>query len=546
MRRSFILWSLAGLLSAAAGFALGRAWAPVAVVSVAVREPAADRPASIRSAQELAAALEVARGSDDPAERRLRLLDLLARAEPAELRRLFLGSSASLREKRMIASRWAEVDPRGLLEALAEVSRSEWEREMSHYDTIRRLLFQSWVRDDPEAALAAAEELDRRPQFRGVRWDAVAALFAVDPARAFALAESLPMGRQGTPFPESVWKADPAGFLKMAGGASGQALNHGEIGMAVGNAFGEWVKSDPAAASAWLTDRTPDQRRVLWDQLAARLIAIDPAAAQAWFASVPPSAEREQAGVAMVRAWSLTDPRAALDWLQDNLVGVQGVAFTHVARSLVDQGVEQAKALVDAMPAGSQRDLVVDSIAQTWSEREFKPAMEWVLALPPDDPGRRRAMQSLAPRWAEQDLAGAAAFVAAERGLGESQALLWNLPHQFVAQDAAAGVAWAGSLPDGLRAEVFSSLLSAAESNDKFPTVFKAIESLPAEQWQRVVSEFVTRSLQTSFGGVDPEARLLRRLKSIPPSMHTSARQAVEAAPDINPARRAAAMEALR
>jgi hypothetical protein len=546
MRRSFILWSLAVLLSAAGGFALGRAWAPVAVVSTTVQEPAADRSSSIRSTQELAAALEATRGPGDPAARRLLLLDLLARAEPTELRRLFLSPAASAREKRMIAFRWAEVDPRGLMGALGEVSRSEWERERAHYDVIRGRLFQAWVRDDPEAALAAAAEMERRPQFRGVRWDAVAALFTVDPERAFAVAETLPRWGLATPFPESVWKEDPAAFLQMAGGAGIEALVHAQISLAVGDAFGAWVASDPTAASAWLTDRPPDQRRILWNQLVGKLTTADPAAAQAWFASVPPSAEREQAGVAMVQTWALTDPRAALEWLQDNLEGGRGRAFAHVARALAEQGVDQAKQLVDAMPPGSQRDQVVSSIAQAWSEREFKPAIEWVLSLPPDDPGRRRAMEGLGYRWAEQDLAGAAAFVAAEGGLGESREVLWNLPREFVAQDVTAGVAWAGSLPDGLRDEAFANLLGAAGSTDSLPKVFAAMESLPPEQRQSVVESFVTKSLQADDGGADPEARLLRELKSIPPSMKASARQAAEAAPYVNPARRAAALDALR
>jgi hypothetical protein len=135
----------------------------------------------------------------------------------------------------------------------------------------------------------------------------------------------------------------------------------------------------------------------------------------------------------------------------------------------------------------------------------------------------------------------ASGWLEAERRLPP---LLKYLPHQFVAQDAAAGVAWAGSLPDRLRDEIFSSLLSAAWSTDKLPSLLTAMESLPAVQQQAAVEKFVARVL--GGGAQDSDARLVQRFKAIPPAMQAAARQAVEAAPDVAPARRAAALNALR
>jgi len=547
MTRVSIIWGFIALGTAITAFAAAHAWTAApgdAGAVVANGGPGSAGNNGNRTSAQLVAALIEAATADDPLLRRLRFLELVARAHPSELRRLFLSPRTTQREKRAIAQRWAEVDAPGLLELLKGVSRTEWERDHHQFTAVRGILFRTWASQDPDAAMAAATELSRRPQFRGVQWEITLTLFATDPARAFDLA-----GNQsrwgGQPIPEAVWKDDPAGFLRTAGEASTRALEHNEVSEAVDSAFSEWLKINPTAASEWLKNRTADQQRALWPRLAQRLAETDPVAAQAWFASLPPSVEREQAGTAIVQAWALKDPQAALAWLQDNLEGGRTEAFTHIAGALVGKGVDSAQQLLDAMPPGAQRDAVVTAIARSWFNKEAKPAMDWLLSLPPDDPGRRRAIKHLHYQWAQEDLASAAAFVAEHKGRGEARHMLWSVPREFAAQDLPGGVYWAASLPEAVRDEAFSYLLQSAQWHDKLPQAFTAMESLPVDQQRLQVENMVDRAMSSQSRRDEEDVQLLRLLRQIPPPLRDTARRAVEAATSATPERRAAARGAL-
>jgi len=459
------------------------------------------------------------------------------------LRRLFQDSRTSHREKRVIAQRWAEADPSGLLDFLKSISRSEMERESELYREVRNVLFRAWVRQDAEAAFRAAEDLERRPPFRGANWD-IAIMMSVDPAKAFALLEKVPSwGREA--ISDSVWKEDPAGFVRHAGEASNQILLQTRMGVVVGDAYAVWAKADPAAAAQWLRNLPQAQQRALWPRLAGRLAEADPSAAQAWFGSAPPSAIREAAGAALIGGWARTDAPAALEWLQDNLQGGRTQAFTALAEAMAEKGVESAQGLLDAMPPGLERDAVVETIARAWSRKDIKPAVEWVTSLPADDPGRHRAIIQMAGQWADKDLAGAAAFVTAERGQGDGNTMLWSVSRNFASTDLAGGVAWATGLPEGPRQKALQNLLESANYHQRLPQAIEALSTLPAEQQQAIVSNLVAREMITHRGD-EGDAPVVQLLRQIPAGWRDAARRAVEDATHATPERRAAAREALK
>lgn len=239
-------------------------------------EAVADHPAAAaRSTEEPFPALAAAARETDPLRRRLRFLELVENADPAELRRMYLGGRISSREKRDIAQRWAETDPAGMFEFLKSTSRAEWDRNPAQNDLARDLLFRAWARRDPEAALAAATSLRTRPHFRRALGEVASATLEFDLSKGFAALAALPSDVTA-PLRDSVWKDDPAGFLQAAGAGSPDVLRHGWVRHVVNSAFTEWVRRDSAAAAAWLTERPPEQQRHLWSRLAFRLAEIDP------------------------------------------------------------------------------------------------------------------------------------------------------------------------------------------------------------------------------------------------------------------------------
>ena len=461
--------------------------------------------AASRSSAELEAALAATAQADDPLVRRLRFLELIDKADPSELRRMFQSDQATRREKRSIAQRWAEADAPGLFEFLKGLSRTEWDRDVEQHDAVRGILFRTWALQDADAALAAAASLSNRPQFRNAQWEIVQTLFGSDPAKGFAAAAKLPRYISGDRLVDTLWKNDPAGFLKAAGEAPTAALKNSQIQTAVASAFADLVKQNPSAAAAWMNARSPEQQRRLWSQLASRFAEANLAAAQAWFNEVPPSAQRENVGAEIVNAWAKKDPNAALEWLQDNLQGGRTQAFSYLATALAEKGVDSAKQLLEAMPPGVQRDGVVSAIATKWAQKDFKPAIEWVLSLPPDDPGRRNAMQNLGYQWAAKDLEGAAAYVRDNADREEGRNILWNVTNQFAQKDLAAGVAWAASLPASSQQTAYMSFFQNALTQKTLPGFFTEVEKMPAAQQEAMVGGIAKNMMNTTYS--DPDAR---------------------------------------
>lgn len=198
----------------------------------------------------------------DPLLKRLRFLDRLSSAAPSGLRHLLDSGDTSRHEKRLVAQRWAETDPAGLLAWLEGRTRTEWDRDPDQWNTCGEILFRTWAGQDPDAALTAADGLVH--QFQKARWQIVRTLFEKDPAKAFAAAVKLPRYQREDEVGEAAWKNDPAAFLTAAGSAPRGAFRNEQVHKAVNNAFGEWVKQDPAAAAAWLKARPLEQQKKLW------------------------------------------------------------------------------------------------------------------------------------------------------------------------------------------------------------------------------------------------------------------------------------------
>ena len=483
---------------------------------------------------------------EDPLLKRLRFLDDLASADSSGLRQMFQGTETSRQEKRVVAQRWAETDPAGLLGFLKGLSRTDWDRDAEQFDAVRGILFRTWAAQNPEAALAAAEALGKRPQFRTARWEIVESLFGTDPAKAFAAAVKLPQHLNADRMADTIWKKDPSAFLKAAGAAPPGAFKNQEVKNAVENAFGELLKQDPAAATAWLKACPLDQQRKLWGGMAYKFAEADPAGAQAWFKEMPPSAEREKAGAEMVKALAKKDPSAALEWLQDNLEGGRTAGFAHLAEALAEKGVDSAKQLLEAMPPGDQRDGVLKVIAQKWADKDFKPAIDWVLSLPPDDPGRKQALQQLNHQWAEKDLTGAAAYLRDQAGPTEAMNMMYNVTRQFIEKDMAGGLVWADTLPANVKDRAYKSFFMDAFFQRKLPEVFAVVEKLPVGQQETIAGKIAAGVMNSRYNDTEMDTRLVNSLKLIPPHLRQTARDEINKGSSADAAKKQAALEALK
>ncbi len=545
MKRALFLMAGSVLLAVAAFFAARAAFESTQATSATLQAKAA--AAVSRASAELESSLAATRAAeDDPFAARARFLAFVDGADATELRRLYLSPLTTRREKRSIAQRWAELDPKSLFEHLKGLSRTEWERDTDQNDTVRGILFRTWAESDADAALAAADSLKFRPQFRGAPWEIVNALFAVDPARGFAAAATLPAQSEGDRLVDSTWKDNPSRLLEAAGAAPIASLKNAAVFKAVTSAFAKLVEKNPAAAADWLAGRTGEQRRKLWPTLARSLAEKDVPTARNWIEKAPPSPEREAAGAAVVEAWAKQDPRAALEWLQDNLQGGRPQAFAGVAAALAGKGIDAAKQLLDAMPPGSSRDAVVAVIASRWAEKDIKSAAAWVTSLPEGDAGRRQAFQQMSWQWAEKDLDSAAAFAIANTDTEEGDQMFWNVNQKIVQKGLPETMAWAEKLPEERRTQVYGDLFGSSFHNGKLPEIFASAENLPPSQRESLLRHGVSQLLRSTYSSSGGATKLgATGLQHVPPGLRAEVRQLVEADAHASPDQKAAALKAL-
>ncbi len=185
----------------------------------------------------------------------------------------------------------------------------------------------------------------------------------------------------------------------------------------------------------------------------------DPKAAAAW---ARPAIERQYAGARMgtdwatVSAWSYADPEAAIALAVER-------PEASVSQTLVSEGVgtlaENNPAVqldrVRALPAGRLREAAISTLLQTWAQTDPSAAMARLDELPPG--GRRDDIQSnILIAWANKDPAGALAEMSRRIESGELGRGRGDFPDAVstaAAADPAAALQWTENLPDDLRGD---------------------------------------------------------------------------------------------
>jgi hypothetical protein len=295
-----------------AGVASNRSGARAANRSKAVDSEVEGRPLSA----EWFAALETL----DPLDRIGHLVQHLkgARASeyPAIIESLESGDYGRMgREMRgILETRWAEVDPQGMLAYALEQPRSRSRR-------IFRPLFTAWAKRDVSAAFTAARQLDTRNEQRMAVQSVINSVAGEQPERAIEMArdfygENLPHRGQW------VFRSIFQNWAREDGEAATFAYISREVeadtqGTVLQRAYNKWARSDPEAAIAWL-DRLPEgaesQRSSIYRSVANAYIRHDPMAASEWISGLDEGPERDQSVERLVNSIAKTDPEAGFIW----------------------------------------------------------------------------------------------------------------------------------------------------------------------------------------------------------------------------------------
>ena len=391
-------------------------------------------------------------------ERWLLLVTAAEKATPDEmpgLLRLCQGDNAALR---MVAARWAELNPAHMWQTLQQLSAGT-EDVAGKADAsglglstseLAQLLMESWTPRDQPAVFAALSAAKDFPGIENLRMMALEAFVKTDPESALKAMRDWE-SRRYIPRMESIraWaEKNPQHAAAMAAQV-GTTAGGREALATVGKA---WAASDPKTALAYAATLPIAQHRALAAGAMVEWAGRDAQAAAAYLAALPDATLRANLAPFLVESWAKSAPQAALDWAQDSLRGeARATALGSIVGSIAQQDVARAADLVAGLEAGGSKNKAIGALVDQWFQKDGAASVtDWLLKLPEAD-AREAGFEKLGFQWlwnsgAEGVAKAAALAVGPQRDL---------VPVNFLAQiasdqarrDPEAAMKWADQLP---------------------------------------------------------------------------------------------------
>ena len=445
-------------LGASAAFMLPRS----STQSVAP-QPASATAAVNYSEPQIEGPLAEAYRSATGAKRWLLLVSACERATAGEMSTLIRIARDDPAAIRMLAARWAELDPSAMFSSLyADYLLPEnTPGALPSRGTLSDVLFEQWAKNDLATAIRA---LTDAPSFSAR--DSLRMTLANDAMKADVETGLRAMADWGirnySPDMKGVaaWAArDPQRAVETvlknnSGYATQTALR--EIGRV-------WGQSDPAGGLRFAATLDSQQRALLGAEVMRNWAGTDLKAAAA-FAAGQPNQFRNALAPGLVETWGKSDPAAALAWSQENLQGAARTeAIAGVIKSAAQKNLTTASQLVSDMEPGAAQKRACASIFETWFAKgkgERDAAFDWLASLP-DPAARTAALERVQWNWVWNDPAGAREFISGPHGDLASQQMINQIARNQVAKNPEAAMAWASGLGENRVAESRSAVLQS-------------------------------------------------------------------------------------
>ena len=352
---------------------------------------------------------------------------------------------------RMIAARWAELDPMHMFhwlysdfllpEGSPDALPSRWE--------VSNVLFGEWAKRDLRSMIKALTDV---PNFGGrdnLRMNVSSQVLNIDVEQGLRVMKEWNI-RNFIPDIRKVgqWAArDPQHAAETVLECLSDYAER-EVMKEVGKA---WSKANPQAGLQFAATLADPMARVTLASEVIRGWAERDLAAAADFASAQTDPTfRASLGQGLVTVWAKTDPASALAWSQENL---RGSARTEVIGNLVQAAAEKnlhaAAELVAGMEAGPAQNRACASIFETWFNKgqgERDAAFEWLAALP-DAEARRAALDRVQWNWVWKEPDAVRDFITGPHGALASPSMIHQVARSQASKDPEAAMQWTNKLP---------------------------------------------------------------------------------------------------
>ena len=361
------------------------------------------------------------------------------------LAELAQGDTAALR---LIAMRWVELNPKHLLDTLAERG------DRSKNWLLSEVLFQEWAKRDPEALIKELGVGSSLGPLRAWRSDAAEQIIRHHPKLGLPLFERWSLGMY-TPSMRGVakWAAEkPREAAEFTMGIRSQYA-----ATAAMEAIGEqWGKVDPRTAISYAEGQENSLGRTLASSILKTWAERDLSAAADWLAQTDEN-QRNKLSAQVVEQWAKSDPAAALLWCEKNLAGSSLTkAAAGVLRGAAEKDPQGAARLVLAMqPSAARSAAAVEVAAKILPRGEGKVesptpgTIDWLHSLDPD--ATRRVLEQAVRYWPNVDVQSMASFLQATLVDQIPSSVYLLVGRNLARTDPEGALEWANQLPEYAR-----------------------------------------------------------------------------------------------
>jgi len=420
------------------------------------------------SAEKAAADLSAELARQKGAMRWLYLLGAADKASAADMPALVRAAKDLPGATRMLATRWAEMDPQHMFRTLcAEYARNKSGGTLADEYPLRSILFEIWAKQDPEAAIAALNDRSVLPGVESERFSMANTIMKSDPLRGFKLMNDwnitsyLPDLRHVAAWVEKNPRAAAEAAMQNSLGAA-----TGEVMKQIGKA---WAAQDPAAALAFAADRRGLNGIQLAQSVMSEWAQRDLSAAMAYAGAQSESLTKAKLGLPLIEAWAKSDPQAALVWANDNLKGeARAAAAASVVKAMAAQDLNAAAEFIAGLEPGGGKNRAVNQLVETWLGEDWlnkkdgvkaTEALAWMASLPEPD-ARRYAMDQAAWRLFHAAPDETIAFLNSPQGATASQGMFDRAAQHLAQKNPESAMQWAAALPADRRSAAQNSVLS--------------------------------------------------------------------------------------
>jgi hypothetical protein len=443
------------VVSLACGAAL--AWMrPSSSPAMAKAEPSNfDSPGEARGGRPIANALVESIRTGTGAKRWLQLLSTLENARAEDIPGLMHLVRNDPAMVRMLALRWAELDPHHMFGALytdallpddsPDALPSRW--------VLTDVLFERWARTDLPAFIKAMNDVPNFPGRLGWRHTAFNQTMKVDVERGLQLAREWNVSGY---IPDmrsiSAWAArDPRHAVQALDGLSSHMASEAlkEVGRT-------WAASDPEGGLRFAVSLEGDRRVVLGSEIVRQWARKNLQGAIAFANAEKDTTFRNTLAQGLVEAWGRVDPAAALAWSQENLSGpARGNVIGGLITSAAEKDLAKAGDLVAGMAPGAIQNQACAALFETWFEKgadQREAAFAWLSSFS-DRAATEEAFGRVEWNWLWKDPESVRAFISGPYGYMTSQSLLFRVGSDQGRKNPEAALAWADSLGGDLAAK---------------------------------------------------------------------------------------------